>query len=162
MKVTQDASGNAVVTDWLGITPSDVEEDIGGPLPSKECLRIDVDETRPHEIISARIPLQPDTDYIFSGWFNLTGTLSYRCFDALGNPVAGNQLYTDNQNNWQWRSWIFKRNAMSRGIGELIDPKTATIEIVFRPNHDFLMAGVSLKVRRVPVDPSKPSSPAAK
>ena len=159
-KVTPDASGTAAITDWLGIAPSDVEQDAGGPLLANGCQWIDVDETHPHEIISARVPLQSNTDYIFSGWFNFSGTIAYRCFDASGVPVGGNTLDNENGTDWLWRAWVFKGNATSHSAGEPLDPKAAFIDFVFRPNRDFRLAGISLKVR--PAPPSLSPPPAAK
>jgi tetratricopeptide (TPR) repeat protein len=153
-QLSKDTSGLAMIDGWHGLLPASVSQESGGPLPSGGYQSLEMASGgfgAPPEITSERIPIQPGTDYVFSGWMRLSGNIGFRYFDAAGKTLNPNANITGaNDTEWQWRSWLLKGDLQSTLPGEVIPPNAAFFQLILSPNQGLDCAGLSLRVWPVP------------
>ena len=148
-KVTRNATGLSEVAGWKGVLPAGISQETGGPLPAGGFQTLEASNGMfgGAEIVSDRIALQPNTNYVFGCWMRLSGNIGFRYLDATGKVLNPNQFfYGGNEIGWLWRSWLLKSNAQGMPLGEAIPSQAAFVEIVFNPNQDCDVAGFSFRV----------------
>ena len=161
-KETKDATGKPMIAGWHGILPANVSPETGGPLPSGDARAIEVNNDMfggGSEIVADRIAIQPDTSYVLSGWVRGSVAMGWRCFDADGNALDTRQFGGSRQENqWWWTATTLGERRGRHDGGQPIPSKTAFIEIYFRPNQDFHVAGLSFRLwpTAAPVLPATP------
>ena len=155
---SKDAGGKSSIVGWHGIPSAGIQDETGGPLPTGGYRTLEGSNGNAGEICSDRIPLQPDTDYVFDGWMNSSVSLGFRYLDADGKVVNTQQVGVGgNDDQWHWGAWRLLGNPQARGSGGMrIPAKSAFLEIFFRPNSDMNFAGLSFRAwpPPVPVPPS--------
>jgi len=164
-EVTKDASGKSVLAGWNGLPPSGVSQQTGGPLPAGGYQSLEGGSGMfgsTSEIVSDRIAIQPNTNYVFGCWMRLSGSIGFRYLDAAGKVLnPGQSLSGTNGDEWEWRSWLLKGNPQDSQRGENIPSQAVFVELVFNPNQDCDLAGLSFRVLAAPAPTPPPAKPPA-
>ncbi len=170
-KVTKDASGKAQIVGWRGLTTAGVSQEKGGPVPVLGYQSLDGGNNNygnTAEITSDRIPLAPETSYVFGGWMRFAGSIKFRFYDAEGKSLNPNEVNYGTWDHFQWRSWLFspRGNSSSRrtelGDSNSIPAKAVAMEIVLKPNQESDVADLSLRVLGEAVAPAPAAPPVKK
>ena len=153
--ISRDPTGKAEIVGWKGLATDSVSHETGGPLPSGgyESLEVNNGNFGGAEIVSERISIQPNTDYVCGGWMRFSGNIQFRYLNADGKVLNNNESgYGGNEDDLRWRSWIFAAKVDGAPEGALVfPPGTAFMEIAFKPNQDCDLAGLAFRVQPVAV-----------
>jgi thioredoxin-like negative regulator of GroEL len=160
-QISKDASGKTTTDGWHGLISPGATQEKGGPMPDgtyQTLEAINGNFGQSSEVVSDKIPLQPNTNYVFSGWMRLSGNIAFRYTDASGKVLNPNQIvWGGNDTDWQWRAWVLQGNPHSPVGGETIPPNAAFVEISLRPNQDSDFAGLALREWPAPTTAPAPA-----
>jgi predicted Zn-dependent protease len=161
--VTRDATGKSVVDGWHGLIPANISQESGGPLPAGGYQAIEVNNGMfgSREITSDRIALQPDTNYVLSGWMSASTTLGIRCLDADGKVLNDDHFDVGGggDGRWLWYGFTLGEHSGRRNGGSSIPPNTVFVEIFLKSNQDFNVANLSFRVWPTPSTAVPPTAP---
>ncbi len=145
-EVSKDAQGQPGIAGWRGILPWQVTEGVGGPMPSGGFQIVEAPSYRADmgapEIASEPVPLQRNTEYIFSAWQHDGMEPDFLFLDASGAELRRLRALGAERHalGWQWCAW---RISSTSEADIMIPPSAVSVQIVF--SHRWKVADVSLR-----------------